>query len=362
VKRAAWKDGRGDVVGEFTAACRAEGLKVGLYLSPWDRHEPRYGTDAYNGHFCNQLAELLTQYGPVEEVWFDGACGEGPNGKRQVYDWARYHATIRQLAPRAVIAIMGPDVRWVGNESGVARLGESSVQRPRPDMHGDRPGRVWYPAECDVSIRPGWFYHAQEDTQVKRLPALLDIYFKSVGRNSVLLLNVPPNRHGRFAPPDVGRLREFGAALKELFRTDLALHKPVTVESPNGAPRDGCPPASAVDGRRDTFWAAAEGARSAALVVDLKQARRFNVVSLREPFWLGERVQDYRVEAEAAEPRGGWRTLARGSVIGARNLLSFPETTARRVRLVIEQAKATPALSEFALYQSGRIGPQIGRD
>ena len=362
VKHAAWKDGQGDVVREFTEVCRAEGMKIGLYLSPWDRHEASYGTDAYNEHFRNQLTELLTQYGKVDEVWFDGACGEGPNGKRQVYDWPSYYATIRQHAPQAVIAIMGPDIRWVGNESGVARIGESSVQPANKQVHGDRQGKVWYPAECDVSIRPGWFYHEKEDSKVKRLDHLLDLYFKSVGRNSVLLVNVPPNRDGLFAEPDVQRLREFGAAVQEMFRDNLALRRSVTVE-PTGNTFDAdCLPAQVVDGDSTTFWAATTGTTNGTLMVDLGQARTFNLVSLREPFWLGERTQKYRLEAEAANRPGNWRMLAEGSVIGSRNLLRFPETTARCVRLFIEQARGVPAISEFAVYHSPLVPPMAGEN
>ncbi len=355
VKRAAWKEGKGDMVREFTDACHAEGMKVGLYLSPWDRHERSYGTDGYNEHFRNQLTELLTNYGTVDEVWFDGACGEGPNGKRQVYDWKSYFELIRQLAPHAVIAIMGPDIRWVGNESGVARVGESSVQEAASGVHFGRTGKVWYPAECDVSIRPGWFYHAKEDSKVKSLDHLLGLYLKSVGRNSVLLLNVPPNRDGLLAEPDVQRLREFGAALKEIFKTDLAVRQPASGEPPRSDRLREFAAGRAVNGDRNTYWAAADGATSGTLEVDLGAPQLFNVISLREPFWLGERAQKYRVEVESPAAAGEWRTLALGSVIGARNVLVFPETTARRVRLVIEQARGTPAISEFAIYRTTLI-------
>ena len=357
VKHSPWKNGQGDVVSEFTEACRAEGLKVGLYLSPWDRHEPSYGTDAYNTHFTNQLGELLTHYGPVDEVWFDGACGEGPNGKKQVYDWPSYYATIRALAPHAVIAIQGPDIRWVGNESGVARPGESSVQAPRPDVHPGVTNRIWYPAECDVSIRPGWFYHPREDTKVKRLDHLLALYLKSVGRNSVLLVNVPADPRGRFADPDVQRLGEFGDAVRSLTATNLALFGQA-----NGTPlRQTSPgdftPVQVTDGNPATYWAAADGATNAELIValDKKVPKTFNLLDLREAFWLGERIERYRLDYEPPEATNTWRTLARGTVIGARNLVSLPDTTARRVRLVIEAARGCPALSELALYRTALL-------
>jgi len=341
VKKSAWKDGKGDVVREFTDACRDAGLKIGLYLSPWDRHERCYGTDDYNTHFKNQLTELLTGYGTIDEVWFDGACGEGPNGKKQVYDWDGYYGVIRKLQPQAVIAICGPDVRWVGNESGVARAGESSVQKRGNDA-------VWYPAECDVSIRPGWFYHPNEDAKVKPLDHLLDIYFRSVGRNSVLLLNVPPDRRGLLADPDVKRLQEFRAAIGDMLKTNLAAGKPAAADSVRG---DAFAPAKALDGALDTYWAAEDGKTAARLEVDLGEPREFNLFNVQEPIQLGERSRKYRIEAEQD---GKWLTLARGTVIGQRNLVGVRRTTARKVALAIEEARGVPAIAEFGVYLSPR--------
>jgi alpha-L-fucosidase len=350
VKHAAWKDGQGDVVREFVDACHATGMKVGLYLSPWDRHEPSYGTDAYNTHFTNQLAELLTNYAPVDEVWFDGACGEGPNGKKQVYNWPAFHATIRALAPKAVIAICGPDVRWVGNESGVARAGESSAHTPSQDMHGRAEGKLWWPAECDVSIRPGWFYHAAEDGQVKSVEHLLDIYFKSVGRNSVMLLNVPPNRAGLFAEPDVRRLKEFGDSVSGMFARDLARGQRATASAQRLGAGGDFATANLLDGQRETFWAAPDGVTNATLTVEFDQPRTFNLIRVREPYWFGERAQSYQLEAEA-EP-GQWLPLGRGTVIGAGNLVPVPETTSKRVRLLVDTAQGCPAISELGVFHS----------
>ena len=296
VKRSPWKNGQGDVVKEFTEAVRAEGLKVGLYLSPWDRNQPVYGTDAYNDYFCSQLTELLTNYGQIDEVWFDGACGEGPNGKKQVYDWARYYALIRKLQPKALIAVCGPDIRWVGNESGVARPGESSVRKANEHQQ-DRAvdGWAWHPAECDVSIRPGWFYHAGQDRQVKSLEHLMNIYYQSVGRNSVLLLNVPPDRRGRFADPDVARLKEFGDAVRAIYAAPAGQGFPA-----------------------------------------IRPTGPFNLVNLREDIAQGERVQAYRIEARTGEE--SWRTLVHGTVIGQRVLHKLAETTADEVRMVVEKS------------------------
>ena len=346
VKNSPWKDGRGDVVREFVEACRAEGLKVGLYLSPWDRNHRLYGSDAYNDYFVNQLTELLTNYGRIDELWFDGACGEGPNGKKQVYDWNRYYATIRKLAPQALIAICGPDIRWVGNESGVARIGESSVREDGKGPDG-KPRLRWYPAECDVSIRPGWFYHAGEDAKVKSLAKLMEIYFASVGRNSVLLLNVPPDRRGLMADADVARLKEFGAAVRALDQGRLKAQASAPATEPFAAAR-------AIDGKVDTYWAAPSDAKPAALELDFGTPQKFNVLNVQEPIALGERVTKYHIDAEQD---GRWQTLAYGTVIGHRNLHPLPETAARRVRLVIDAHKAAPCIAEFSVHRASSVPP-----
>lgn len=338
VRSSPWRNGQGDVVREVVDALRERQIRVGLYLSPWDRNQPTYGdSPKYNEYFRNQLRELLTQYGPVDEVWFDGACGEGPNGKRQEYDWPSYYALIRELQPKALIAISGPDIRWVGNESGVARENESSVV--------ERDGRlVWHPAECDVSIRPGWFYHPSEDAQVKSLATLADIYFKSVGRNSVLLLNIPPDRRGRIADADATRLREFGAFVRGLEATNFASDAVISASSR----RDAAAHERLVNDRRlDTAWTPAADQTGGQLEFDLGQPRSFNVARIQEDLTLGERVQAYRVEVFED---GAWRTVSAGQVIGHKQLRRFPTVTARRVRLAIERAVAPPAIAEFGLH------------
>ncbi len=345
VKNSTWRKGKGDVVKDFTEACRAEGVRVGVYLSPWDRHDKRYGTPAYNEYFKNQLTELLTQYGKVDEVWFDGA----KKGKGTPYDWKGFYGVIYKHNPDAVIAICGPDVRWVGNESGVARVGESSVQNAHKERHFGVTGKVWYPAECDVSIRPGWFYHKSQDARVKSVDHLLDIYFKSVGRNSVLLLNVPPNRDGLFSKADVERLREFRAALDEMFRTDFAAGRPAKASATRGGGQFAA--GNAVDGRLDTYWATDDSVTTGWLEVDLGKAVAFNTVNVQEAIHLGERVQKYHVEAWVS---GKWVTIGRGTVIGHRNLLRSRPVRSARIRLVIDQAKACPAICGFGAYFNPR--------
>ena len=333
VRSSPFRGGQGDVVREFTDACKAHGLGAGLYLSPWDRHEPSYGdSPRYNDFYIAQLTELLTRYGPVTEIWFDGANGEGPNGKRQVYDWPRIHRTVRRLQPEAVIfSDAGPEVRWIGNEKGVA--GDPNWATVDPDVvpfpgatgdrveamlqHGDPRGTVWRPGEADVSIRPGWFWHERENDKVRSAENLTDLYFQSVGRNANLLLNVPPTREGLLHETDVRNLRAFGDWLDELFRTDLA--------------------------------AGARVARSShALTLTLPEPVRFEVVDLREAIERGQRVARYRVEAWSG---GQWATVSEGTTIGHRKLDRVAPTVASRVRLVITDAVGAPVIERVGLYQ-----------
>ena len=338
VRNSPWRGGRGDAVREVVDALREHQLRVGLYLSPWDRNHPSYGdSPKYNEYFRNQLRELLSNYGPIDEVWFDGACGEGPNGKRQDYDWPSYYALVRELQPNALIAICGPDIRWVGNESGVAKENESSAVRKDDHL-------IWYPAECDVSIRPGWFYHAFQDEKVKSLATLADIYFKSVGRNSVLLLNIPPDKRGLMADPDVARLKEVRTFVDQLYATDFAKSSTITASSRRDASTH---ERNLADGNLDTCWTPAENSGTNFVEFDLGQLRSFNVARIQENIALGERVSAYRVEVLEGEQ---WRTIAAGQVIGHKQLRCFPTVTAQRVRLVIDKASAPPAIAEFGLH------------
>jgi alpha-L-fucosidase len=348
VKASPWKDGKGDVVGDVAEACRKGGLAFGIYLSPWDRHEPAYGdSPRYNEHFKNQLRELLTDYGEISEVWFDGACGEGPNGKRQVYDWAGYFALIRELQPGAVISIMGPDARWIGNEAGVTRENEWSVipvvgsddlpdeKNPGGIAHLDAQakdlgsfGRIaevarqggrllWYPGQVDVSIRPGWFYHGAEDGKVKTLDHLLDIYYTSVGGNAQLLLNIPPDKRGRIHENDARRLKELGDRLRATFAENLA-----------------------------------SDAKTVASIYefDLGGPKIFNVAMIREDLRRGQRIESFALDAW---DRKGWREIAKGTTIGWKKLLRFPAVEADKIRVRILKSRGymitfTPA--SFGLF------------
>ena len=340
-----WKDGKGDVVRELRDACDKYGIKFGVYLSPWDRNASCYGdSPKYNEFFIEQLTELLTNYGEVHEDWFDGANGEGPHGKKQEYDWTAILSTIRRLQPRAVTAIMGDDVRWVGNERGLGRETEWSATVLTPGTYArceeqnkalgvkatskDLGGRdmlvnakelFWYPSEVDVSIRPGWFYHQQEDNQVKSLKHLTDIYFKSVGYNSVLLLNIPPDQRGRISDADVNRLKEFADYRKEIFADNR------------------------VKGGLKA-WTARPGDTR---VYQLKPKSEINVVMLREDISKGQRMEAFTVEALTAD---GWKEIAKGTTVGYKRLIRIPAVEARQLRVKVDACRLAANISEVAAY------------
>lgn len=332
-----WREGKGDLVREFVEACRAEELRVGLYCSPWDRNHPSYGdSPRYRDVYAVQLTELLTDYGEIHEVWFDGANGDGPNGKRQEYDWPTTWKLVRKLQPKAVIfSDAGPDVRWIGNERGVA--GETNWSTvdptivPVPGMtgdevmrsltEGDRAGSVWRPGETDVSIRPGWFYHSKEDARVRTADDLVELYFTSVGRNSKLLLNVPPTPEGVLHPRDVESLRGMRAKLEAMFATDLAA------------------------GRR-VQWRRTS-ARSGVASVQLATPVAVAVLDLRERIADGQRVAGYTVEGRV---EGVWRELSRGSTIGYRRLARWDPVTLDAIRVTVTDAVELPLPLEIRLF------------
>ncbi len=364
VKNSPWRNGKGDVVRELAEACKETGLKLGIYLSPWDRHEKTYGdSPRYNDYYRNQLTELMTGYGSIAEVWFDGACGEGPNGRRQEYDWESYRAIVRKYQPQALMfSDAGPDIRWIGNEEGFAgdpcwsTMDPAAVPYPGAPgkavidalQHGARGGKVWRPGECDVSIRPGWFWHRKEDNQIRSVDNLVDLYFKSVGRNSLLLLNVPPNDQGLLSDADVRRVAEFSGALRRAFQTDLAARGKASASNTRGGNR-AYAPARALDGEWSTYWATDDGVTTAWFEVDLGKSTQFNVSSLQESIWLGQRVESYHLEYWSGN---AWKTIVSGTTIGYKRLDRFEKVTAGRVRFVVDKALASPVISSFSLYLS----------
>jgi alpha-L-fucosidase len=332
VKNSPWRDGHGDVVREFVDAMRAEGVRPGLYLSPWDRHDARYGSgEPYNDYYVAQLTELLTQYGPIVELFFDGANGEGPNGKKQSYDWPRIHATVRRLQPNALMfSDAGPDIRWIGNERGTAGdpnwctvdpalvpyAGFDSPQVGEWLQHGQVEGTVWRPGEADVSIRPGWFHHDAEDGKVRSTENLLELYFASVGRNANLLLNVPPTREGLFHDADARRLAEFGRRRDELFASDFAAHARTRRSGP-------------------------------AVELALHERSTVGMAVLRERIERGQAVSRYRVDAFV---NGAWVTVSRGTTIGRTKIERFAPVTSDRWRVVVEESARTPLLGDVGLF------------
>jgi alpha-L-fucosidase len=391
VRNSPWKNGQGDVVGDFVAACRAEGMHYGIYISPWDRHEKTYGdSPRYNQHFLDQLREVLTNYPGIEEVWFDGACGEGPNGKQQVYDWRAYWKLIRELAPNASITVRGPDVRWCGNEAGFTRNSEWSVI-PMPgddqpwefsdktlsgflnDIHGDdlgsrdalmrsltdHPVLAWYPSQVNSSIRPGWFYHKNEDGHVRSLEQLLTIYYGSVGGNGQFLLNIPPDRRGLFHENDVARLKEFGDFLNATFSQNLAAGAKLSAEVIDGESVGDL--GALLDGNPDNLWTTTDGPASVTVTAELPAPVRANCLMLREHIASGQRVEAFEVDVFED---GQWHPAASGTVIGNKRLVRFADATVSRFRVRVTQYRLRPTLAEMGLFLAPPLlsAPTITRD
>jgi len=365
VKNSPWKNGKGDVVREISEACRRHKIRFGVYLSPWDRNHKDYARPEYLTYYRNQLRELLTNYGEIFAVWFDGANGgDGYYGgaremrkidNRTYYDWPTTQKLVRDLMPGALMfSDAGPDFRWVGNENGVAgdpcwATLNASGRYPGGTSDGlnsgERPGSNWIPAECDVSIRPGWFYHAKEDEKVKTPAALLDIYYKSVGRGACLNLNLPPDRRGRIHANDIASLQEFRHILDATFAKNLAREAKLTASDVRRGGNFAAK--NLVDGKKETYWASDDAVTNPELVVAFKKPVRFNVVDLREHLPSGQRIDAFALDQWKD---GQWSEFAQGSSIGNRRLLRSSYITTEKVRLRIVKAAVAPALSEFGLY------------
>lgn len=367
VAQSTWRDGQGDVVAETAQACREFGLKFGIYLSPWDRAEPTYGTGTpYNDFYINQLIELLTQYGPIFEVWLDGANGEGPNGKKQHYDWTRIYETVRRYQPEAVIAVSGPDVRWVGNEAGHTRTDEWSVvpaglrdtektadrsqkaddaafaqtYTSADDDLGSRQALadytgplVWYPAEVNTSIRPGWFYHADQDTAVKSADALFTLYQQAVGGNATLLLNLPPMPSGQLAEPDVAVLAALGHKINAFQQENLLAGGQVTFSSVQQEILTG---SLITRGTQSGYWQPAADDSAPTVTVVLPHPVTLNALVLQEEISRGQHIE----AVQAAVQRPGttaWEPVATIGTVGYQRITRMPEMTVQAVRLVFTQ-------------------------
>ncbi len=346
-----WRDGKGDVVREASQACAKVGIKFGMYCSPLDLNSPLYTSDptAYSKIYQQQLTELMSNYGPIFEMWFDG-------NRASVAEWPDVIRIVRTLQPGAVIK-QGPlvspireDIGWIGNSDALlARLTQWSVYPP-PNVKS-KTERIWFPRECDLPMVGNWFWN---DKPPMSLDELLTLCYRSVGRNSLLLLNVAPDRHGRFSDQSVARLREFHTALDKIFGSDFALKKSAQATNVRGNnPKFAAE--KAVDGEHDTYWATDDDVTSASLEVDLAAPQAFNVVRTEEMIALGQRVSKYKIEAQID---GTWKEIASGTTIGYRKLDRFPKVTAGKVRLTIEEARACPALKSFGVHLDSISKPE----
>jgi alpha-L-fucosidase len=376
VKNVPWKNGEGDMVREFVDACAAQGLKFGVYLSPWDRNHADYGKPEYVDYYRKQLTELLTNYGPVFEVWWDGANGGdgyygGARESRKIdrgtyYGWEETTEIVRELQPDACIfSDAGPDVRWIGNERGIAgdpcwstytpsaAEGESKpgpgTTKYQEGNSGHRDGELWLPGETDVSIRPGWFYHANQDDQVRSGDNLVDLYYQSIGRGASFLLNLPPDRRGRVHENDIASLKDFRAKIDQTFAVNLAADATLTVSNVRGE-SDSYSAAQLIDGDRSSYWCTDDEIKEAELDVSLPTAIAFNVVDIREYLPLGHRVDSWALDAWQD---GAWVEFAKGESIGNRRLWRGETVTTQRMRLRLKGA-ACPAISEFGIYAEAR--------
>ncbi|QGY45943.1 alpha-L-fucosidase [Maribellus comscasis] len=381
VRNSPWKNGEGDVVKELSEACKEYGLKMGVYLSPWDRNHADYGKPEYITYFRNQLRELLSNYGDIYEVWFDGANGGtgwygGANEERRIdrttyYDWENTRKIVRELQPQAcMFSDAGPDIRWVGNESGWA--GETNWSILKRDefapgvvsdvkflQHGQIDGTHWLPAEVDVSIRPGWYYHPSEDHKVKTLPQLLDIYYNSIGRNASFLLNLPVDTRGLVNENDVQQLRKLSEAIQADFADNLAFGKDVTASNTRGNSKS-YKPENVVDNDPQTYWAADDGTVVSSVTVDFKEATEFNRFLVQEYISLGQRVKEFTLEAFVDDE---WKQIDSQTTIGYKRILRFPNVVATKVRLNIKDVKACPVISNIEVYKAPKVllEPQITR-
>ena len=369
-----WKNGQGDIVRDVADACKEYGMKFGIYLSPWDRNQPCYGSGKeYNDYYISQLTELLKDYGEIFSVWLDGACGEGPNGKKQIYDWKRYYDCVRRYQPNACICVCGPDIRWCGNEAGDVRKSEWSVVPARTalaesvqeksqqsddeefrqrkitsDMEdlGSRTALkgekdlIWYPAEVNTSIRPGWFYHQEEDDKVKSLEELKHIYIGSVGGNATFLLNIPPAKSGRFHEKDVARLRELGEYLRKTFAVNLLEKAQITVD----CQEDG----HGIEGARtddyDSFYKGEDGVRQADITVTFPYPVKLSHVVLKENIRMSQRIECFEIADEKEN------ILYRGNTVGYKRIAAFPETETEVLHIRILDSRVCPTLSFLGVY------------
>lgn len=379
VKNALWKNGKGDVVRELADACKEYGLKLGIYLSPWDRNHPDYGKPEYITYFRNQLTELLTNYGPIFEIWFDGANGGsgyygGANETRKIdaktyYDWSNTYKLIRKLQPNIVIWNDGGDrgdLRWVGTEAGYVGETNWSLLNAKGDVpfnmlhYGVENGDSWVAAEVNTSIRPEWFYHPSEDAKVKTVPQLMETYYNSIGRNASLLLNFPIMPNGLIHPNDEKAALGFAKAVKDVFAMNLVVKSKTTASNIRGSSMQ-FDATNAIDNNKETYWATEDNVTNASLTIDFGKLTTFNRFLVQEYIRLGQRVKAFTIEALV---NGEWKEITKGTTIGYKRILRFPTVKATQVRFTITDSKACPLISNIGIYDAPQLlsAPSITRN
>ncbi|MWB93310.1 alpha-L-fucosidase [Flavobacterium sp. GA093] len=381
VKNSPWENGKGDLVKELAAACKEYDLKLGLYLSPWDRNHAEYGKEGYITYFRNQLKELLTNYGDVFEMWFDGANGGdgyygGANETRKInsleyYNWDETYKLIYKIAPKTLVWGIGPsEARWIGNEEGRAGKTNWSLLRQKDELagkvhytefvSGHEDGEKWVPGEADVSIRPGWFYHAVEDDKVRSLDEMVDIYYESIGRNANLLLNLPVDRRGLVHENDVARLNELVATIKADFKTELLANTKVTGTNTRGKSNQFAAK-NVIDGDKNTYWATDNNIKTASIEFDFEKPIAINRILLQEDIKLGQRVKAFTVEAKIM---GQWKTIAAETTIGYKRILRIDRVKASALKINITDSKASIVISNIEAYNAPTFVrlPEVHRD
>ncbi|HUL44770.1 MAG TPA: alpha-L-fucosidase [Bacteroidota bacterium] len=365
VRESPWKNGQGDVLRELSDACREYGLKFGVYISPWDRNHPAYGTPTYNDVFVNMMKEIFSNCGPIYELWWDGANGEGPDGKKQVYDFRRYENAIREISPKTVIfSDIGPDIRWVGNEDGeagetnwnlldTAGFGRGATAPPTDTLNrGNENGKYWIPAECDVSIRPGWFYHPKDDSAVKQPDQLMNLWLHSVGRGANLLLNVPPNRDGLISFQDSASLIGFKFLRDHFFGNNLAK----SISAVSSSEKIISLSRILLDGDPNTYWIPDDGSVAQTLEIELPSTMPFNTVVMKEFLPLGQRIESFSIDLMDG---GKWVPFASGTTVGHERIIPSTTVMSDKIRINILKSKSVPVLSEVGVYNSasGKFNP-----
>ncbi len=365
-----------DIVLELSNSCKKYGIKFGVYLSPWDRHETTYGQGKlYDDYFCNQLTELMTNYGELYTIWFDGACGEGANGKKQVYDWERYYKLIRELQPNAVISVSGPDVRWCGNEAGNCRPSEWSVVPKRmmdtekikeesqkvddaeffnkpiscenldlgsQEALKNERDLIWYPAEVDTSISDGWFHHDSTDNKVRSLEELKKIYINSVGGNAVLLLNIPPHRDGYFTKYEVERLNEIGEFIRNIFKQNLiedakliasSTENPYIIEN--------------ITKDNEDYWKAEDYCQTCNIKINFDEPKKISYLVLQEQIKLSQRIESFEISIEVD---GNYKTIYKGTTVGYKKICQFETVCTKDIIINFTNSRKCPTLKFIGIY------------